>query len=249
MEHNLSDSIGDGLLILGQVGSKAYGTSTPESDDDYMGVVCAPLSCYMGLDKWANDGSMEIKRAQGAEVDAVVYDIRKFFKLCLAFNPHVIPLLYLRDEDYRYLHPVGKRIISCRHIFESKRALNTFVGYARGQISNVQRGITGKYGEKRKKLIEEFGYDVKFAYHTIRLLGMIQEFFEIGEMTFHRGSDVEFLMEIRRGEVAQGEFFQIADALMDQVTFAFNKATWLPDEPDYKKANELCVTCIKAIRL
>ena len=50
------------ILLLGQVGSKAYGTSTPESDDDYMGVCLAPMNNYIGLKEWNHHGTKEIKR-------------------------------------------------------------------------------------------------------------------------------------------------------------------------------------------
>lgn len=233
------------LIILGQVGSKAYGTNTPESDDDFMGVAIAPLSCYLGLDKYHNDGSLEFKRNDGEDFDAVVYDIKKFLKLCVGFNPNVIPLLYLREEDYRILTPIGKKIVDNRKLFESHRALDTFVGYAKGQLSSVKRGVTGKYGEKRKALIKQYGYDVKFAYHTIRLLGMIRHFFSHGEMNVYRYGDIPKLMDIRMGYWSQEKFFENAEFLMNEITCLFEDAKlWLPEKPNMAAINNLCEECI-----
>ncbi len=233
------------VLLVGQVGSKAYGTSTPDSDDDFMGVACARRSCYTGLDTWKSGGTLELKRAGREENDVVVYEVKKFFHLCLGFNPNVIPLLYLRPQDYKFLTNSGQHILDHRDMFVSRRALDTFVGYAQSQLSNVRRGVTGRYGEKRKSLIEKHGYDVKFAYHTIRLLGMIKEFFLTREMKVFRDGDVPLLMEIRQGKVPQTMFFKMAEHLIVEVQSAFEKATWVPDEPMYRVANRICMEVIE----
>jgi hypothetical protein len=157
----------------------------------------------------------------------------------------VIPLLYLRKEDYRFVSPEGQLILDSRHIFTSAYALDTFVGYAKSQLLNVKKGITGKYGAKRKALIEQFGYDVKFAYHTIRLLGMINEFFQSGQMNVHRGHHVPYLMSIRAGEVTEGEFFEVAEKLLAEVEASFMKATWIPAKPNFEAANLLCMKIVE----
>lgn len=234
-------------LILGQVGSKAYGTDTLESDDDFMGVILAPMSCYIGLDSWGQSGTKESKRENGSPVDAVYYDIKKFFNLCLGFNPNVIPLLYL--QKYVHVSPGGQMILSNADMFTSKLAFDTFIGYSKSQLSSVQRGVTGKYGEKRKALIQKYGYDVKFAYHTIRLLTMIQEFFSIGLMNVHRGADIPYLMSIREGKVKQEEFFKLAEDLMHLVGRCFDDAKWIPDKPDYERANRICMDVIDSYAL
>ncbi len=230
-------------LLVGKVGSHAYGTATAESDDDYMGVILAPISCYTGLNTWSNDGTYELKRANNQEVDAVFYELQKFFKLCLGFNPNVIPLLYL--DQYEIVSPAGQLLLDNRDMFVSKRAFHTFVGYAKAQLINVERGVTGKYGAKRKALIEKYGYDVKFAYHTIRLLLMIARFFETREMNVNMGVHIPMLMDIREGKISKDGFFSMATALMLVVERSFNNATWLPEKPDQEKANNICMEIVE----
>ncbi len=231
------------FLLIGLVGSQAYGTATEESDEDYMGVALAPLSYYTGLDQWQNEGTKEFKKEKGDEYDAVVYELKKFFKLCLGFNPNVIPLLYL--PKYKYATAGGMQLVYNADIFVSKYAYDTFIGYAKSQLSNVKKGITGKYGAKRKELIQKYGYDVKFAMHTIRLLTMINEFFSTGKMSVNRGSDIPHLLDIRHGKITEKEFFQEAEFLLSIAQGEFEKATWIPDKPDFKRANELCMDIIE----
>ena len=230
------------ILILGQVGSKAYGTSTPASDDDYMAVCLAPLACYTGLDKWHNDGTYEAKRTNHG-FDMVAYELHKFVGLCLAFNPNVIPLLYLREQDYLEVHPAGRLLITNRDAFISQRAFETFFGYAKGQLSNVRKGITGKLGQKRKELIQQYGYDVKFAYHTIRLLRMINEFMADYSPSYSPPlivyrHDAAELMDIREGKWSQERFFGEAEALIESAEGLKDRVK-LPESPDRDKVNEL----------
>ena len=60
---NLEERVGNYILV-GQLGSKAYGTNTPTSDDDFTGIAVAPLSHYTGLRNWENDGTVKIERKE-----------------------------------------------------------------------------------------------------------------------------------------------------------------------------------------
>lgn len=241
MKFNEKDSL---VLLLGQVGSKAYGTNTESSDDDFMAVVLAPLSCYTGLDKWENDGSFELKKENGNGEDAIAYELHKFSRLCLQFNPNVIPLLYL--SDYIMVHPAGQTILDNKDAFISLRCYDTFIGYAKSQMSNVRKGITGKYGSKRKALIEKYGFDTKFAAHTIRLLRMVGEFFYTGHIQVNRTEiDADELLSIRRGEWTEDEFFLEAEKIMKWVEDAKNlNPRNIPKEPDYARVNRIVMEII-----
>jgi uncharacterized protein len=232
-------------ILLGRVGSRAYGTDMPESDSDYMGVCIAPADCYVGLKHWHNDGTKEFKR-EADGFDSVSYELKKFLNLCMNFNPNVIPLLWLRPEDYILLEPEGQVIIDNRKLFNSKRAYHTFLGYAKGQIHRMKVGSTGKLGAQRKALVEKYGYDTKFAYHTIRLLRMVKEFFlSNGEnLGVFRAEDAEELKNIRAGSLMLEDFYRYCDELMEEISGIYSTST-IPENPDFDSVNDMCMHLIK----
>ena len=231
-------------LIIGQIGSHAYGTNTESSDEDYMAVVLPNMSCYIGLDEWGKEGTRSV-RWQDEGSDIVKYELHKFARLMLSFNPNVVPLLYLPERCYIKVHPGGRMLIDNRRLFESKRFFDTFNGFAKSQMHKVRDKITGKLGQKRKDLIAKYGYDVKFAMHTIRILRMAIEFCVSGSMNVDRSHiDAEELLEIKNGGWTEETFFDRAEHLISIVDSYRNDCDWIPDEPDYQGVNELVMGII-----
>lgn len=108
--------------------------------------------------------------------------------------------------------------------------------------------LYGKYfggfkGYKRKKLIEQYGYDTKDASHLIRLLRMGCEFMQTGEFQVKRTTDAQELMDIKTGGWPLAEVQEEADRLFE-VFEAFKERSTLPDEPDRERAESLCVELI-----
>jgi predicted nucleotidyltransferase len=231
-------------ILVGQVGSKAYGTDTPESDDDWMGVALAPMSHYIGLRNWENDGTLKIDRKETLNAELTAYELKKFLRLMIAYNPNVVPLLYLRETDYELIDPAGHLLITQRKKFESKRACKTLIGYAEGQIKGVINCNTGKLGRKRKELVAKYGYDTKFAAHTIRILNMAIEFFDTGELNVYRTWDRDTLMEIRNGEWKLEEWLSYTKYRVEVARQAESR-TSLPDQPDMDFINDLCMHLIE----
>ena len=230
-------------ILVGQVGSKSYGTDTPESDDDFVGVAVAPLSHYTGLDHWENDGTLEIKRKETHNAEIVIFELKKFLKLCLAFNPNVIPLLYLREQDYTTKLTGGQMLIDNRDAFTSRRAYKTLIGYAEFQRHTVTECNTGKLGQKRKELVAKFGYDVKYASHTIRILRMGIEFFDTGKLNVYRTWDQEELKDIRNGKWPLDKWLKLVDSLLNEAKFCESR-NLLPEKSDYNRVNWMCMRLV-----
>jgi predicted nucleotidyltransferase len=233
-------------ILIGQLGSKSYGTSTPESDDDFMGVAIAPLSCYTGLDSWGTSGSIKVDRKETHNAELSVFELRKFLNLCLNFNPNVIPLLYLRPEDYEVVDFRGNILINNREAFTSRRAYDTMIGYARAQRKAVVDGDTGKLGLKRKELVKKYGYDVKYASHTIRILRMGLEFFDTNILNVYREFDKDELLEIRNGKLSLDTWLKMVDYLLMK---AENQKAigYLPEKPNRELVNEICMSLVRGI--
>jgi len=138
--------------------------SDPNSIDDIdiMGVFLAPENFYIGLEQHKRSQTKEIsKEIDGVMWDCVYYELRKFVKLLLKGNPNVLSLLWIKPEHYLLVSEFGKMLLENRKSFLGKEALyNSFTGYANGQLKRMTHFKTKGYmGEKRKQLVEKYGYD------------------------------------------------------------------------------------------
>lgn len=127
--HNLKWLKGK-ILFSTLHGSQAYGTSLPTSDVDIKGFCVAPMSYYTGLGN-------NFEQAELKSPDAVVYDIRKFFKLAAECNPNIIEVLFTEPDCWVNCSPLGQKIIDNRDVFLSKKARHTFAGYAHAQLQRI----------------------------------------------------------------------------------------------------------------
>lgn len=228
---------GSNLLLKGLVGSHAYGYATDQSDKDYMSVVFAPLDCYFGL------GGLRTSMSVTEDIDNTKYEFLKFMKLCSSFNPHVIPLLFTDKELSSSNWKLASVLLENKHLFMTKLSFNTLVGYSINQRGEAAKQITGKLGQKRKELIKKYGYDVKAASHTIRLLKTAEHLFKYNEFKL----DVAAVKcaEYRLGKYSWEDFEDEFEYLKKNAELAFEKCT-LPDTPDYQKINSLCVKLLGA---
>lgn len=239
-----TQSIPEKILIKAQIGSHAYGTSTPTSDTDFMEVVAASDSVYLSLDWFGSQGTKEKKETDAAGnllSEETSYELTKFMRLCQNFNPNVIPLLYV--SRYEHIDPLGQVLIDNRKLFTSLKAVDSFAGYAYRQLQKMGENnpATGKMGAKRKQLRDQFGFDVKYMYHAVRLARMIVEFLNCnGEnLIVDRTSvDAQELLDIRNGlwsyEKGQKEILRLLD-----VAKTLALVSNIPAEPDKQGIRDL----------
>jgi predicted nucleotidyltransferase len=230
--------------LLAHVGSHSHGTYIPPTDGgiddiDVMGLVIPPKEFYLGL------SNFEHLCTWVEEYDLVFYDIKKFFSLLLKNNPNVMGLLWLEPHLYLKNTPVTDLLIENREIFSSKRAHTSFTGYAYSQLKKMENhACEGYMGDKRKKLVEKFGYDTKNAAHLIRLLRMGNEFLVDGKMNVMR-KDARELVMIKRGDYSLSEIKKMADELFSESHKNLERSS-LPDNPDFEKAEKLLVEIIQS---
>jgi uncharacterized protein len=119
-------------IFLTYYGSRAYGLSTPESDVDIRGIAIPPKRYWLG----------HVHRFEQAElkgdVDCVIYNISKFFKLAADGNPSIIEQLYTDESDFICTTTAGKMIIDNRDLFLSKKIKYTFCGYSHSQLQRLK---------------------------------------------------------------------------------------------------------------
>lgn len=124
-------------ILLVRHGSHAYGLNTPESDVDEKGVCIPPKPYYFGFLHHFEQQVCEAKK--GHPADSTIYSLSKFVSLAADCNPNIIEILHVEDEDVLKVDRFGERLREHRDLFISKKAAQTFTGYAWGQIKRMRR--------------------------------------------------------------------------------------------------------------
>jgi hypothetical protein len=95
---------------------------------------------------------------------------------------------------------------------------------------------------KRMESIEKFGYDVKFAYHIVRLLLEIEQIMAEGTLDLERNSEI--LKSIRRGEWTFqkiAEWFQTKELSLETL-YSNSK---LSNRPNEKEIKQILIECLE----
>ena len=233
-------------ILLAYRGSIAHGTYEPNSepgsidDKDAIGVCVPDLEHYFGLRQFGSRGTVEIVDDPW---DVVLYEARKAISLLAKANPNVLSILWLPEHLYIHVERAGQLLIDSRKLFATKAAYKPLVGYAYGQLKKMQSGVClGYMGEKRRKLVEQHGYDTKNAAHLIRILRMGIEFLRTGELQVER-PDAEELLQIKHGEWSLEWIKTTAEDLFSEAEEA-HAASPLPAQPNRDAINRLSVDVV-----
>jgi len=244
-------ALSEWAILVGYRGSVAHGMYLPPEqktgvdDIDIMSVCVPPIEYYYGLEYFGNKGTKEIFEE---EWDIVVYEIRKYLRLLEKGNPNVISLLWLEPQDYIKITPEGQLLIDSRDIFSTKEIYHSFAGYAYDQLYKMEHAACKGYmGEKRKKLVEQFGYDTKNAAHLVRLLRMAIEFLGTGKFIVKR-PDASQLLDIKNGVWTLEEVKAEAELLFYQAEQAYKNSS-LPETIDREKVNALAIAITSAMHV
>jgi predicted nucleotidyltransferase len=124
-----------------------------------------------------------------AEYDINVYSIIKYFNLCAENNPNMLDSLFVPDRCVLFADDAGKHMRLNRHMFLSKASYDKMRGYAFSEFKKIKKGYSPQTNAKRAASVDEYGYDVKSAYHVVRLLLEAEMILNTGDL------DVEFNRE------------------------------------------------------
>jgi len=201
----------DNLHYVTMMGSVAYGVSSDTSDVDVYSF-CIPNKedlfphlrgevVGFGDAKHANNRFTNYQEHHikdvGAEkeYDLNIYNIVDFFQLVMENNPNMIDSLFTPQWCVLHSTRVGQMVREKRRIFLHLGSWHTFKGYAYNQLKKC--GSKNRTG-KRKQVVDEMGFDPKFAYHIVRNLGEIEQILTEGDLDLQRNR--EQLKAIRRGD-------------------------------------------------
>jgi predicted nucleotidyltransferase len=238
------------------MGSVAYGVSSDTSDMDVYGWAIPPKDDVFPhlRGEIAGFGTQRERFEQfqehhiqepdalaghGRTYDLTIFGIVKFFRLATENNPNVIDSLFTPATCVLHSTRVGNLVRENRRLFLHRGAWPKFKGYAYSQLHKIAlKQPTGK----RAELVARHGYDTKFAYHVVRLLGEAEQILVEGDIDLQR--DSERLKAIRRGEWTEERLRQWAAAKENDLERAY-AASVLPAVPDEAKLKALLLHCLE----
>ena len=121
------------IIFLTLGGSYFYGTNVETSDVDVRGCALNSPSDLLGLTSF--------EQVVNTQTDTTVYSFNKLVSLLLNCNPNTIEMLGCKPEHYFYLTDIGKEMIDNRKLFISKRAVQSFGGYATQQLRRLENAV------------------------------------------------------------------------------------------------------------
>jgi uncharacterized protein len=155
-------------------------------------------------------------------------------------NPNMIDSLFVPQNCVMHLTTIGQLIRDNRRMFLHKGAWHKFKGYAYAQVSKIKNKVNSS-NPKRAATIEKYGYDIKFAYHVVRLLNEVEQILVEGDLDLLRNR--EQLKSIRRGEWTLKEiedYFKMKEATLE-IAYANSS---LPHSPDEEKIKMILMDCL-----
>lgn len=238
--------VADGLQYETIMGSEAYGVSADGSDLDIIGF-CIPDKATIFphlkgdipgfgekaelFEAWQQHHIHDANAMGGAgrTYDFSVYSIVKYFQLVMENNPNMIDSLWTPQRCITFMTPIGQLVRERRKLFLHKGLWPKFKGYSYAQLHKM-RIKDPQPSSKRYESIQKHGYDVKFAYHVVRLLDECEQLLIEGDMDMERSREI--LKSIRRGEWTISEvekYFQERETSL-QETYNESKLPYAPDE-------------------
>lgn len=135
--------LGNNIILLGLGGSHAYGTNNENSDLDIRGCALNSKSEILtneNFEQFVNEAT-----------DTTIYSFNKLITLLSNCNPNTIEILGLKPEHYLYLSPIGQELLDNKNLFLSKRAIQSFGGYATAQLRRLDNKSARLVGQEQRE--------------------------------------------------------------------------------------------------
>ncbi len=238
------------------MGSVAYGVSSDTSDVDLYGWAIPPKDDLFPHLRGEVPGfgtpqphfeqfqehhvqDRDALAGHGRMYDLTIYGIVKFFNLAMENNPNVIDSLFTPVNCVLHSTRVGNLVRESRRLFLHKGAWPKFKGYAYSQLHKIS--IKQPQG-KRAELVKKHGYDVKFAYHVVRLMTEVEMILMEQDIDLQRNNDQ--LKAIRRGEWTEERLRSWCSEKEAHLERAYAEST-LRATPDEPKIRAMLLNCLE----
>lgn len=232
------------------MGSNCYGVALDTSDWDMVGYCVPPKDIVFPhlagviqgfgrqIQKFVCYQKHHVK-VSGKTYDLNSYNIVHYFRLCMECNPNMIDSLFVPRDCIVHGSIISEMIREKRKIFLHKGAWHRFKGYAYSQLHKMDNK---KPVGKRAEIVAKFGYDVKFAYHLVRLLGEVEQILHERNIDLRRNR--EHLKAIRRGDIDECDIRKWAAEKEHTLERLYETST-IPHSPDEDAIKQLLLDCLE----
>ena len=233
-------------------GSVAYGVSQDMSDMDLAGFCVPPKDIIFphtaGIIQGFGPEGRKFESWQQHHIsynekiyDFAVYSIIHYFQLALDNNPNMVDTLYVADNLVLHCTALGRHVRANRKLFLHKGAYHKFMGYA---YSQLKKATSKEPIGKRRKIVEKYGFDVKFASHLIRLADEAEQILSTGELDLTRSKGVQKDIRAGRYTLEQVEaMFREKVPHIERLYAAENSP--IPHQPNTEAVKELLFQCLE----
>lgn len=226
------------VLFATITGSKLYGINTEESDTDFKGIAFPTRSQLIGLENFEQQSYCNGVEDGQEKTEGQIWAFRKFINLCLKGNPTVIEIAFADPKFHLHTTSIGLEIMKfVRENMLTKHLFKPYSAYHRAQMRKLQ---SKERVGKRKAIVDEHGYDCKFAGHAYRLARQCCIVMKEGTLRPTLDpDDKELALKIRAGKenFTMDEVLQILEDVDKEMYDAYSKSN-LPDSPDFHKVNQ-----------
>lgn len=243
-----------GTQYLTLTGSVAYGVSSDTSDCDIYGFSIPPKDLVFphlageifgfGTKKQRFEQFQQhniVEKDHGKEYDISIYNIVKFFHLVMGNNPNMIDSLFTREQCVLASTKIGNHVRDNRKLFLHTGSWHKFKGYAYSQMHKM-RIKDPDPTSKRYESIQKYGYDVKFAYHVVRLLEEVEQILTEHDLDLMRNK--EQLKAIRRGDWKMEDIERHFYDKEKQLEHVYSQST-LRKRPDEEVIKKILLECLE----
>ena len=234
----------ENLIHLFVGGSELHGAKVHGTDDlDIYGVYIEPPEKVLGFESfphfvWSTAGD-EVRNGPD-DIDVTLYSLKKWAEMASKGNPTALHFLFTKNAIANH---IWEEVVTQRQIFLARTCVKQFIGFANDQLKRMtgEKG-RGKKGQ-RPEIEQKYGYDVKAAMHTLRLLGECKEMIAEGCITLPR-PEREFLVRVRTGQYSMEKIISMAQQQFAECEETALKSP-LPEEIDRNAISQLIITCYK----
>lgn len=231
-------------ILRCEVGSTVHGVGVAGTDDrDELGICVEPPDYVIGLrhfEQVVHRTQPQGQRSQAGDLDLTIYGLRKFASLALKGNPSILLLLNTPEDKCVVLTEEGRALRGLAWAFASRKAGAAFLGYMQQQRQRLM-GERGQMNVKRPELIEQYGFDTKYAGHIIRLGFQGIDYMTTGAFPIPMPTEQrDMILAVRTGRVPENDVLTLAGELEAELKAAIDSSP-LDDLPAYDVVNSFLV--------
>ncbi len=235
-------------------GSVSYGASSDTSDMDIVGFCIPPKEDVFPhlrgeipgfgrqiqrFDVWQQHHIMDNEARQ--EYDFAIYSIVKYFQLLMENNPNMLDSIFVPHRCVLFCSPVAQIVRDNRKMFLHKGSYHKFRGYMFSQLHKIEQK-TNSSNPKRAEAIAKYGFDTKFAQHSVRLGLEAEQILIEHDLDIERNREV--LKFIRRGEWSIERIKEFCSQKERHLDDLYQKST-LRHSPDEEAIKGLLINCLE----